>query len=308
MRLYCQKGLMDLEAVISGIKRMEIHDGEGIRTTVFFKGCPLKCLWCHNPEGIRYDRQIACFHDKCIGCGTCANVCPERAVTIKNAHPVIDRSKCSTCFTCAEKCPVGAMESFGECIGIEELEQRVLQDELFYRNSGGGVTFSGGECLTQAEFVTELARRLHARGISVDIDTCGYVKRDVFERILPYVDTFLYDIKAIDPEVHKHCTGRDNALILDNLCFLSDNGCRIEIRYPLIKGFNDGECRRIGELLCGLKGITGIKVLKYHHFAGTRYEALGMENTMPVTETTEDDMKTAISILKSFGLNVITDY
>lgn len=296
-----------MKALISGIKRMEIHDGDGLRTTVFLKGCPLKCIWCHNPESIGYDRQVAFFKQKCMGCGTCAAVCTSGAISMKDGYPFIDRSKCQGCFVGAHNCPTGALVSYGEEWNADALEQYILQDEQFFRNSGGGVTFSGGECLTQAEFVTEMARRLHSRGLSVDIDTCGYVRREVLEKIIPYVDTFLYDIKAVDPEVHERCTGKTNERILSNLRFLSDSGCRIEIRYPLVKGYNDDQCHKIGALLQGMPGIVKIKVLKYHHFAGSRYEALDMENTLPDTETTPEDVQNAVEILKSYGLNAAAD-
>jgi len=296
-----------MEALISGIKRMEIHDGDGIRTTVFFKGCSLRCIWCHNPESIEYEPQIAYFSPKCIGCGNCAASCPESAVIMEDGHPVFARDRCTGCFACADRCPVNAIEGYGRKWDADALEQYIIQDEPFFRNSDGGVTFSGGECLTQAAFVTEMAKRMYQRGISVDIDTCGYVQKKVFEGIAPYVDTFLYDIKAIDPFVHKQCTGQTNELILSNLRYLSDSGCRIEIRYPLIKKYNDGECDKIGALLRGMPGITRVKVLKYHRLAGSRYAALAMENTLPDTETTDEDVKTAIRILQSHGLRAFTD-
>lgn len=296
-----------MEGIISGIKRMEIHDGDGIRTTVFFKGCSMKCIWCHNPESIGYEPEIAWFRAKCIGCGNCAGVCPEGAISMADGVPSIDRTKCVRCMACADHCPVGAIEGFGRPMSLDELEKLLLQDELFYRNSGGGVTFSGGECLMQPEFVTEMAKRLHEKGISVDVDTAGHVKKEILEGILPYVDTFLYDVKAIDPAVHERCTGSDNRLILENLKFLSDAGAKIEIRYPLIKGYNDGECGAIGAFLSGLSGVKGIKVLKYHRFAGSRYEALGMENTLPDTVTTDEDMEKARQTLKACGVAVIED-
>ena len=296
-----------MEAVISGIKRMEIHDGDGIRTTVFFKGCSLKCIWCHNPESICHAPELAWFSQKCLGCGTCGQVCPEGAVSMADGHPVIDRTRCTACFECARHCPVNALEGYGKRVGIEELEKLLMQDELFYRNSGGGVTFSGGECLTQPEAVTALAKRMHERGVSVDIDTAGYVKWDVIEGILPYVDTFLYDVKAIDPAVHEKCTGKTNERILENLKKLSAAGARIEIRIPLVHGFNDGEVEAIGAFLEGMPGIVKVKVLKYHRFAGSRYLALGKENTLPDTETTAEDLENAVAILKAHGLNAVTD-
>lgn len=289
-----------LKGVISGIKRMEIHDGDGIRTTVFFKGCPLKCIWCHNPESLSEKRQVAVFAAKCIGCGSCTQCCPAGAIQ----KAVLDKEKCVLCGQCAENCPTGAIALYGESREAEELARQLAQDVAFFRSSGG-VTLSGGECLMQPEFAEALASCLKEKGISVYIDTCGFVSRQALARILPYADRFLYDIKAIDPEVHKACTGQENGVILENLRYLSGRGCSIEIRYPLIKGYNDGECEKIGQFLQDLPGICKIKVLQYHRFAASRYEALGMECTLPDTETTPEDVQTAVDTLKRFGLNAV---
>ncbi len=272
-----------MNGMISGIKRMEVHDGDGLRTTVFFKGCPLRCLWCHNPESLSFEPQIAHFKHKCISCGACGGA--------RNAKA-------------AEACPIGALWLYGEQYDIGELVDLVCRDEPFFKN-GGGVTLSGGECLAQPQFAVALAKAFYERGISVFIDTCGFVKREVLEEIIPYTDKFLYDVKAIDPAVHKKCTGKDHALILDNLKFLCDRGCKIEIRYPLVKGYNDGECDEIGKTLSKMQGITRIKVLRYHSFSASRYEALNMPNTLPTVETTEEDVNTAVSTLRSYGLDAI---
>ena len=273
-----------MKGMISGIKRMEIHDGDGLRTTVFFKGCPLRCIWCHNPESLSFEKQTAFFKSKCISCGICKNERNEEA---------------------AEECPTGAIEAYGREYEVEELAQILLQDEAFFKNSGGGVTLSGGECLAQPDFCIALAKLLHERDISVYVDTCGCVKRETFEKIIPYVDKFLYDIKAIDATVHERCTGKENNLILDNLKYLCNKGCKIEIRYPLVKGYNDLECENIAKFLSGLQGITKVKVLQYHSFSASRYEALGMFNTLPDTKTTSYDIEAAVNIFKSYGLHAV---
>lgn len=273
-----------MKGMISGIKRMEIHDGDGLRTTVFFKGCPLRCIWCHNPESLSFEKQVAFFKNKCVSCGICENKRNEKT---------------------AESCPVNAIEVYGREYELEELVEILLQDELFFKNSGGGVTLSGGECLAQPDFAVALSKKLYDRGISVYIDTCGHVKPEALKKIIPYADKFLYDIKAIDAMVHKKCTGKDNRLILDNLKFLCDERCKIEIRYPLVIGYNDLECENIAKYLSGLRGITKVKVLQYHSFSASRYEALGMINTFPDTETTFNNVENAVSILKQYGLNAI---
>ena len=273
-----------LTGIISGIKRMEIHDGDGIRTTVFFKGCPLRCLWCHNPESLSYEIETAKFKQKCIGCGTCNGIRSEKT---------------------ASTCPTDALVSYGREYDVASLVALLEKDRPFFDKSGGGVTLSGGECLTQADFAIELARSLKEKGISVFVDTSGYVKREVLERIMPYTDVFLYDIKAIDSEIHKLCTGKDNKLILDNLAFLSHAGCKIDIRYPLVVGYNDGECEKIGEHLIGMSGIRELKVLQYHDLSASRYEALGLPCTLPKTVTTSAFVERAVEILKGYGLNAI---
>ena len=273
-----------MKGLISGIKRMESHDGDGLRTTVFFKGCPLKCIWCHNPESISFEKQVAFFKNKCINCGVCKG--ERNSIT-------------------AQACPADAIVLYGIEYEADELMDILMQDEVFFRNSGGGVTLSGGECLAQSDFAVLVAKKLKEKDISVFVDTCGFVKKEIFESILPYTDKFLYDIKAVDENVHKQCTGRDNKLILDNLKFLVEKNCAIEIRYVLVKGYNDGECEKIGEFLCGLRGIEKVKILQYHKFAASRYQALGMTNTLPNTETTFEDIEKAVKILKNYGLNAV---
>lgn len=282
---------------------MEIHDGEGIRTTVFFKGCPLKCIWCHNPESISSEKQLAFFADKCISCGSCYKSCTHSAISF-NQYPLINKELCTNCFVCQKNCPTNALMSYGDEWELDDLESCILQDRVFFETSKGGITLSGGECLRQGEFVTELSKSLYMKGISVNIDTCGFVNKNLIHTVMPYIDTFLYDIKAIDSNLHKSLTGQDNKLILDNLKHLSESGCNIEIRYLLVKGYNDGECEKIGEFLQHLNGIKKVQVLRYHSLAASRYKALNLKNTLPHTETTDSDMLKAIDALKKFNLNV----
>ena len=273
-----------MKGLISGIKRMEIHDGDGLRTTVFFKGCSLKCIWCHNPESISFEKQIAFFQEKCISCNTCKG--KRTSETVK-------------------ACPTEALVEYGNEYEDYSLVKELIKDKMFFDKSGGGVTLSGGECLAQPQFAIAVAKKLYENGISVYIDTCGFVNRDVIQEIIPYTDKFLYDIKAFDPAVHKKCTGYDNSVILNNLRFLSENNCKIEIRYPLVMGYNDRECDKIGKFLMNLKGITKVKVLQYHNFAASRYKALNMANTLPYTKTTCEDVQCAVYILKKYNLDVV---
>ncbi len=281
---------------------MAVHDGKGLRTTIFFKGCPLRCVWCHNPDTLSFEKEVALYSHKCINCRSCIEACETEAL---GEDFVRDFDKCISCYKCTEACPVNARVLYGEEWKADDLAEKVLEDKAFFISSGGGVTLSGGECLSQPAFAEELARMFHTEGVSVDVDTCGYAGFDAFERIIPYTDEFLYDIKAIDPAVHKRCTGRDNKIILENLRKLDERGCRIEIRYPFVPGYNDSECCAIGEFLSGLKNVKRIKVLGYHSFSKAKYAALGKENTLPEINATRDDVEEKVRLLASFGLEAI---
>lgn len=269
-----------MKGLISGIKRMEIHDGDGLRTTVFFKGCPLKCVWCHNPESISSKKQTAFFKNKCIGCGIC-----------NNEHNEIT----------ASKCPSEALVSYGTEYEPDELVDELLKDEHFFKNGHGGVTLSGGECLAQGDFAIEVAKLLFQKGISVYIDTCGFVKKEIFQEIIPYTDKFLYDIKAIDEDVHIKCTDKTNKVILSNLEYINLQNVPVEIRIPYVPGYNDRQIEKIGKFLTAFKCITAVKVLPYHNFAASRYSALGMENTLPAKLPSEKEICTAKEKIRTLG-------
>ena len=257
-------------AIISNIKRFAVHDGDGIRTTVFFKGCPLKCLWCHNPESISFQPQIAFYKNRCIGCGECK----------REDFSVAD-------------CLGEAKVLYGREVTVEELLPLLLEDRDFYETSGGGATLSGGECLAQADFCAELLKRLKQEGINTAVDTCGFVSRKKLDKVIPYTDTFLYDIKAMDEAVHIRCTGQSNRIILENLCYLDALGKPIEVRFPYVPGYNDDQVDKIAEFLRPLKNIKAIKVLPYHNYAGSKYLALGMDNTLPKELPTEEALQIA---------------
>ena len=263
------------------IKRFAVHDGDGIRTTVFLKGCPLKCVWCHNPEGISFDAQTAFYKDKCIGCGECKK---ESFVT--------------------GDCLGEAMLKYGREVTVDELMPLLLEDREFYETSSGGVTLSGGEALCQAEFCCELLKRLKKEGVNTAVDTCGFVSREAIDKVLPYTDSFLYDIKAIDEAVHRRCTGQSSGVILENLAYLDSCGKNIEVRIPFVPEYNDGEIEGIALFLKKLNCLSGVRLLPYHSYAGSKYLALGMENTLPCRLPTEDEIETAKSILTDHGLTV----
>jgi len=294
-----------MKGLISGIKKFAVGDGEGIRTTVFFKGCPLQCVWCHNPESISYDTEIAHFDNLCTHCGDCSRACPTHVLQVSKDDFSWERFHCIKCKKCVNACVYGAQVLYGDAIETEELLRKLLVDMPFYEINHGGVTLSGGECLTQADFALSIAKGLYEKGVSVDIDTCGAVPWKNIESIIPYIDTFLYDIKAIDPQTHKKCTGCDNSLILENLQRLYDLGSKIEIRYPLVVGWNDMEAEKIGMWLAQREMNLRVKVLAYHDFARSRYTALGKVDTLPYCRTDLTAVTKAIQTISSFGILAI---
>lgn len=277
-----------MRANITNIKRFAVHDGDGIRTTVFFKGCPLKCVWCHNPETINLKKQLAFYVGKCINCGLCAKACDCHTID-SNLHTV-DRSKCSLCGKCVEACPQEAIEILGKEMTIDEIFGVLIKDKAFYDQSGGGVTLSGGECLLHADFCAELLKKLKSVNIHTAVDTCGFVQKESLDKVMPYTDVFLYDIKAIDENVHKKCTGCSNEIIIKNLKYLDDSGKNIEIRIPYVPEYNSGEIDKIFEMLRDLKNIVKTRILPYHNYAGSKYNALGMKNTLPKRLPEEDEI------------------
>lgn len=265
-------------ANIFNIQKFSIHDGPGIRTTVFFKGCPLSCLWCHNPESQSGKYQMLYDKEKCTLCGMCVKVCPENAIKIENNILILDESKCTYCKKCEVYCIPGARQVAGKTYTVDEILKEVLKDKVFYEQSKGGVTLSGGEPLVQVDFVQELLKRLKEEKIHTSVDTCGAVSFEHFEIVAKYTDLFLYDIKLMDDEKHKFFTGFSNKLILDNLEKLSKIHDNINIRMVIIEGVN-ADKKHIQDTIAFLKGlgIKKINLLPYHDIAKHKYKKLSME-------------------------------
>ncbi len=292
-----------MKARIFEIKRFAVHDGDGIRTTVFFKGCPLKCVWCHNPEGIDFKPQLAYYNGKCIGCGECAKACPAGGHSMNPEH-IFERGKCISCGKCANVCLGDALTFYGKEMTVAEIMSAVLEDKEFYDNSGGGVTLSGGECLMQADFCAELLKDLKENDIHTAVDTCGFAPKEALDKVMPYTDIFLYDFKAFDEDIYIKCTGQSNKIILENLKYIDECGKKIEIRIPYVPGFNDSQIPKIAQFLSGLKNITKVRILPYHNYAGSKYNSLDMKNTLPDVLPSDDEIKAAEACLKKYNLMV----
>lgn len=287
-------------------KRFAVHDGPGIRTTFFIKGCPLKCLWCHNPESISRLPQIAFIEHKCINCGECIGACPSNAHVMQEQKHIFLHQNCTKCLKCTELCTAEAMKLYGKETTVQEALELALEDIDFYKESGGGVTLSGGEPLTQSEFTFALLAALKEKSIHTALDTCCFVQQEKLQQSLPLTDIFLVDFKHANPEMHRKLTGQSNEIIKQNLQFLSDNNAKIEIRIPLVPNCNTDNVNihETGKFLSTLN-IETVKLLSYHSMARSKYVSLNMPDTMPITAPPSNEMIAEISdILKSCGLNV----
>ncbi len=297
---------MNANGILLDLKRFAVHDGPGIRTTFFLKGCPLKCIWCHNPESISFRPQLAYYEHKCIHCGECVSACPEQANVMREDKHVFRPELCVSCGKCEPFCLGKALKLHGKTMNTEEALALAREDLTFYRESGGGVTLSGGEPLMQAEFTLEFLAALKADGIHTALDTCCFVSRDVLAKTLPLTGLYLVDFKHADGGMHRKLTGQDNRKIIENLRFLSESGAEIEIRIPFVPGCNDSSenMEATGEILSSMRGITCVKLLPYHSLARTKYAALGMPDTMPQAESPSDEViQCAVEILQKYGLN-----
>ncbi len=268
--------MLNLPKIIN-IQKYSIHDGNGIRTTIFFKGCPLSCLWCHNPESQNYSEELMYNGEKCTRCMACIDICPQRAISKEEKCIITDKNKCDLCKECIDYCVNNAREIVGKEYTVAQLAKEAEKDRMFYEESSGGITLSGGEVMTQnMDYIEELLKKLKKKGYDIAIDTCGQAPYENYNRILKYVDTFLYDIKLMNNEKHIKYIGKSNKVILENLKKLSEAGANIDIRIPLVEGVNADD-ESIEELIKFLKNninVHKINLLPYHNIGKSKYERL----------------------------------
>lgn len=275
-----------LNGTIFDIRKYSVHDGPGIRTTVFLKGCPLDCWWCHNPESQALRPEPMLRPNLCIACDTCITVCAAGAIARSESGGLTwQRDECSSCGECADACLAGAREMAGRAYSVPEVLAEVERDRLFYEESGGGVTFSGGEPLLQWRFLAELLRACRRCELHTAVDTSGFASWEVFEHILPSTDLLLFDLKHTDPELHRRYTGVPLEPILENLRRLAERGVLVWLRVPLVPGLNDAESNlhRVGELAAALPNIRRVNLLPYHGTAEGKYARLGRPYRLPDT-------------------------
>ncbi|MCR4404997.1 MAG: glycyl-radical enzyme activating protein [Candidatus Acetothermia bacterium] len=293
--------------MVFDIKRFALHDGPGTRTTVFLKGCPLRCWWCHNPEGQSGRPEIMFQKNRCDNCGECLRACPEDALAFGDEGLLVNHERCTLCGACAEACPREALVLCGREMTVAEVLAEIEKDSLFYDESRGGVTFSGGEPLAQPEFLESLLRACRKEEIHTSLDTTGFGPWEVLERVAPLVDLFLYDLKLMDDRQHQRFTGVSNGPILENLRALSSRGSRIVIRLPLIPGINDDpeNIRRTGEFLASLARHHPVDILPYHRAGIGKYAKLSRAYCLPEVEPPAPERSAqAAQILAGFGLEV----
>lgn len=289
-----------MNGLIFNIQKFCINDGPGIRTTVFFKGCPLRCKWCHNPESNRISHDLLFSADKCILCRKCEAVC-EQGVHIFEKKHILDRTVCVACKRCESICPVNALEIAGKGMSIQEILKTVLSDKEFFEDSGGGLTLSGGEPFLQYEFMLELLKKAKENSLHTCVETCGFTDREKLLEASQYVDIFLFDYKHSDSVLHKQYTGAENEKILNNLKLLNEKGCKIILRCPIIPDVNDTQehFRAIGELADSLKNIIGIEIAPYHELGISKGERLGKKiNSFTVPE--KEDVLRYIEEIKKY--------
>ena len=306
---------------IYDIQGFSVQDGPGVRTTVFLKGCPLRCPWCHSPESQRFNTELNWMSIRCLGidaCGKCLGVCPNGCIVqgepSRNAagdeicYPEVDKTNCDECGICAQNCKATALYMCGTNMSVDEVMHRIERDMPFYEDSGGGVTVSGGECLSQHEFTLDLLKRCKELGVHTAVDTTGFVQWEAIDRVLPYTDMFLYDLKCMDSSLHRQVIGVPNDLILENAVKIAKAGGKLWVRIPVIPLFNDSEEHFIkyGEFLSAIAdSIVIVQLLPYHKMGTSKYARLLTNQQVFVAEPPADElMESRKQQLEGLGFKV----
>jgi pyruvate formate lyase activating enzyme len=293
--------------IVFNIARYSTHDGPGIRTTVFFKGCPLDCWWCHNPEGQSPASQLLYRADRCIHCLSCVKACPQHAIVVVDDKPLVLRDLCQLSGDCVRVCQSGAREMVGKRMAVAEIMEEIEKDRVFYDESDGGATFSGGEPFMQPLFLKALVELCKKRGIRTAVETCGFVDTAPLLSTSTYVDQYLYDLKIMDDEKHRRFTRVSNKLILENLRQLAQTHGHITIRFPVIPGVNedDENVSRLGEFISSLRNIGEVDVLPYHKMGIEKYKSLGMDYRMAeLAPPLSEQVTQIVEKIRSYGLKV----
>lgn len=301
-----------MEGNIFDIQRFCVHDGPGIRTTVFFKGCPLRCIWCHNPESQCPAVSLAYYADKCISCGSCVQACPNNCHFYEGEKHIFNRRKCIACGKCASVCPAGALEFLGRVENVTNIMTEVERDKTFYRNSGGGLTVSGGEPLAQREFLIALLQEAKKREIHTCIETCGFATKDTILEVAKCTDIFLFDIKETDSKRHEAYTGVPFIPIMENLALLNSICAKIILRCPIIPGINmrTTHLEEIARIASSLDNLLEVNIMPYHLLGNNKYDALDMKNEMKGSKAMDKDQQSQCikfifeSINKISGKNI----
>lgn len=298
--------MAEIKGTVFNIQRFSTEDGPGVRTTVFLKGCPLRCLWCANPESQSASPQLAHRESLCIRCGVCVKSCPERAIFAgEDGKMSLEHSRCTGCGVCVYKCPVGARKLFGRVSTVSGVFEEIKKDAGYYLKSKGGVTVSGGEPLMQADFVAALFTRCRALGIHTALDTCGYYEPSVLYKVLSLADLVLFDIKHMDRQRHRQLTGVYNDVILQNAQLIAQKGVPMLIRVPLIPGVNDSaeNMNDTAFFVSGLGGHIGVELLPYHELGIAKYEMLGMDYRLAGTKRpTDEKLNACREIFLRYGI------
>ena len=294
--------------MIFNIQKCSIHDGNGLRTLVFLKGCPLHCLWCANPESQSYEKEIMEIPRKCIHCGACQKVCRQSAISLIDNEFIIDRNLCKKCLKCVDVCYAQSKELAGREMDVDEVFKEIYKDHLYYELYGGGVTFSGGEPLTHPQFLTEIAKKCKRYKINTAIETCGYGEYEKFKEALPYIDSIFFDLKHADSDIHHQLTGAGNETILYNLEAISKHQIPITVRTPIVPRFNDSVANitAIASLIRDIPNVREYELLPYHNLGSGKYVSLGRPYALSDVTPPEDEkimqlVKLSNQILQPFG-------